>query len=162
MKNLIAGTVAVILASFIAGPRAQVQTAPTVKEPMVLSTLVTPRLLTQAPFVVEFSVPGANPVSFPATSWSTGTTQSPLPQAGAARASYVDINRSLDGTSSQLRPLMNRPQPGSLTITAYKAGKAVEQLVYTGATLTSMTLSGQDPPQEHLRFTYTAVRMVKL
>lgn len=137
----------------------QITRPPTVTPPAPLTT-IKPGLATAPSFGYSFGN-----TNFAAISWSLSAASQPArtaPTVGKKTSQLVNIVRYVDTTSAQFTQLMRQTVNGAgtranLTIIGYKAGRAVETMVFTNAILESRSTSsgGQGRPEEHLQFAYT-------
>jgi hypothetical protein len=141
---------------------AQVQSPPAAKIPVPIATPVPMAAAVAAPYMVELAISGRIQ-RFPAISLSfssaaaTATAQKQQPTL----IKSVQITRHLDASSQLLsQALATRKQIASMTITKFTAGKAVLQLVYTNALVTSVNVSAdaQNQPLEAVTFAYEQVK----
>ena len=157
-------TAAALAAGMALAAYAQVMTAPPVKAP-VQAPVLRPTAVVTVPYVVAISypAPGQNPpttaVSFAPSTWSTMPAATSATRAGQPGTTgyYIDMLVNVGGGSPA--PVIPPKTPlTSMTLTAYKAGVAVETITYTQAMLISSSLSSPSPagtPQESLRFYFT-------
>jgi type VI protein secretion system component Hcp len=142
---------------------AQVQSPPAAKIPVPAATPGPTAAAVTAPFMVELEISGQIH-RFPAISLSSpGAPATATPQKQHTPMKPVRITRHPDASSPLLRQALTRRKSiASMTITKFNKGKAVLQLVYTNAFVTSMKDSAdpKNQPLEAVTFAYEQVKEI--
>jgi hypothetical protein len=143
---------------------AQLQSPPAAKIQVPIATPVPMVAEVAAPFIVELMLSGQIH-RLPAISLSFSSA--PAAATGQAQQSppikTVQMTRHVDASSPLLMQALNTGKPiASMTITKFTAGRAVVQLIYTHALVTSMNLStdAQNQLLEAVTFAYEQVKEV--
>ena len=145
---------------------AQILSRPAAKIQVPIVTPVPVAAAVAAPFMVELANSGQIH-RFPAISLSfsnaAATAAGQIQQRTPMKS--VQITRHLDASSPLLSQALSAGKPiASMTITKFTAGKAVLQLIYTNALVTSINIStdAQNQPLEAVTFVFEQVKEVYL